>query len=253
MPALEKLSIDTPEQVALEFSLATVGSRFLALAIDTLIQVACAAVLFAGVGLAALAAQVSAGGPSPWLAAVVVIGLFLIYYAYFAIFESVWNGQTPGKRAIGLRVIHMSGRPVGVFEAILRNIVRIADQFPGIYAIGIVSMFLTERSQRLGDLAAGTVVVHEQAGSRGREFVPEAATPGVATTHHGASKLTPAELSVLELFLRRRGQLDGDVRVRAAARVADRMRERLGITATVENERLLEELVAEHKARGRFR
>ena len=142
MPALEKLSIDTPEQVALEFSLATVGSRFLALAIDTLIQVACAAVLFAGAGLAALAAQVRAGESSSWLAAVVVIGLFLIYYAYFAVYEQ---------------------------------------------------------------------------------------------------------------FFRRRGQLDGYVRVRAAGQIADRMRERLGITATIDNEQLLAELVAEYKTRGRFR
>ena len=252
MPALEKLSIDTPEQVALEFSLATVGSRFLALAIDTLIQVACAAVLFAGAGLAALAAQVKAGESSSWLAAVVVIGLFLIYYAYFAVYETVWNGQTPGKRMIGLRVIHMSGRPVSAFEAILRNVVRIADQFPGIYAIGIVAVFLTGRSQRLGDLAAGTVVVHEQAASGGREVVSEA-TPGLAITHHGASGLTPAEMSVIEQFFRRRGQLDGYVRVRAAGQIADRMRERLGITATIDNEQLLAELVAEYKTRGRFR
>ena len=109
MPALEKLNIDTPEQIALEFSLATIGSRFLALAIDTLIQVGCGLILFAGLSMAAILAGGAAQRMGPWLLAAAVLGFFLIYYGYFALFESLWNGQTPGKRVIGLRVIHSSG------------------------------------------------------------------------------------------------------------------------------------------------
>ena len=253
MATLEKLNIDTPEQVALEFSLATVGSRFLAIAIDTLLQAASAAVLFLGVGIGALAASFTLDGVAPWLMAIVVLGLFTIYYAYFAVFEAVWNGQTPGKRVIGLRVIHASGRPVSAFEAILRNIVRVADQLPGIYAVGIVCVFLTERSQRLGDLAAGTVVVHERlAAASAREFVtrPAAAT---ASTRYGASQLTAEEIAVIELYFRRRDELDGVARVRAARRIAERVRDRLGITADINNEQLLEEVLAEHRSRGSFR
>lgn len=253
MAALEKLNIDTPEQVSLEFSLATVGSRFLALAIDTLIQIGSAVALFAGVAIVAIASSLTLDRAGPWLMAIVVLGLFMIYYAYFAVFEAVWNGQTPGKRIIGLRVIHASGRPVSVFEAILRNIVRIADQLPGIYAVGIVFLFLTERSQRLGDLAAGTVVVHERVeGSASREFIT-ARPPAAALTCHGATKLSPQEIAVIELFFRRRDQLDGYARVRAGRRIAERVRERLAITTAIDDEQLLEEIVAEYRARGTFR
>jgi uncharacterized RDD family membrane protein YckC len=254
--ALEKLNIDTPEQIALEFSLATVGSRFLALALDTLIQVGCGLVLLTGVGLGAWGASFAPAQAGPWFLAVAVLGLFVIYYAYFALFEAVWNGQTPGKRFIGLRVIHASGRPVSVFEAILRNVIRIADQLPGIYAIGIVSVFVTERSQRLGDLAAGTVVVHERAGrAETNEFAADAQAPAhtAPATQHGSANLTSEEIAVIELFFRRREQLDVYGREKAARKIAERMRERLKISERVDPEQLLEEIVAEYKSQRRYR
>ena len=146
MAALEKLSIDTPEQIALEFQLATIGSRFLALAVDTLIQLLGALGLVAvAVGVRLVTGPFGADAPT-WVFAIVLFGLFTLYYGYFALFESAWNGQTPGKRLLGLRVIHTSGRPVSVYESVLRNIVRIVDQMPGIYAVAMVSVFLTERS-----------------------------------------------------------------------------------------------------------
>ena len=251
MAALDKLSIDTPEQVALDFALASIGSRFLALAVDTLLQIA-ATIALAGIGLAILFASAATFDTlSPWVLAVLFLVYFLIYHAYFAIFEAMWNGQTPGKRAVGLRVISVSGRPISVFEAILRNVVRIADQLPGIYAIGIVSVFVTERNQRLGDLAAGTVVVHE------RPVVADAVhvqgeTPA-ATTYHGASKLTAEEAGVIELFLRRRGELADTARTEKAARIAARIRSRLGITEIQGDEELLEQVMTEYRARGRYR
>lgn len=252
MAALEKLNIDTPEQIALEFSLASIGSRFLALAIDTLIQVALAALLFGLVVFGAWIAGRTAGGASTWLLAALIIGLFLVYYGYFAAYEIAWNGQTPGKRVIGLRVIHATGRPLSAFEAVVRNIVRVVDQFPGIYAIGIVAVFLSGRSQRLGDLAAGTVVVHERAAVKGLDAIMRDADPPPSAVRHGATKLSQQEISVIELFLRRRVELDGHARVRTAASIADRIRGRLEITSEIENERLLEEVVAEYKSRGRF-
>ncbi|HVL67080.1 MAG TPA: RDD family protein [Vicinamibacterales bacterium] len=246
MAALEKLSIDTPEQVALEFSLATVGSRFLAVAIDTVIQMAGASLLFllAAAVSFVTGARVSAG---PWVMAALVLGWFVIYSGYFAIFETVWNGQTPGKRVVGLRVIHVSGRPINAFEAILRNVVRIADQLPGVYAIGIVTIFLTERSQRLGDLAASTVVVHERTVGAEAPVVETRAARARPARHYGAARLSAAEVSLIELYFRRRDELDGAARIRMAQQIADRLRARLDISVPVEHEQFLEEILAEHR------
>ena len=250
MGALDKLSIDTPEQVALDFALASIGSRFLALAVDTVIQTA-ATIALVALGLAGLAlVSINLEAAGPWLLAGLFLAYFLIYNAYFAIFEALWNGQTPGKRMIGLRVISTTGRPISVFEAILRNVVRIADQLPGIYAIGIVSIFVTERNQRLGDLAAGTVVVHERAvEAQDLELRLE---PPAVPTRHGAAKLLPEEAAVIELFLRRRAQLADYERSRRAAQVAERIRARLGTTEKADDEPFLEEVMSEYR-QGRYR
>ena len=90
-----------------------------------------------------------------WLVALTILGAFVLYYGYFALFEALWSGQTPGKRAIGIRVIVAAGRPLGALDAVLRNVLRIIDQLPGMYAVGLLAIFLTERNQRLGDLAGG--------------------------------------------------------------------------------------------------
>ena len=199
MPASEKLTIETPEQIALEFPLASAGSRFLALAIDTLLQLggfAVLALLALGASLLRFSLESVLG---TWALAVVVILAFTLYYGYYAVFEAVWNGQTPGKRAIRLRVITTTGRPITPFEALLRNLLRIVDQMPGVYTVGLVSVFLTERNQRLGDLAADTVVVTEQPIAR-REVPLRPVAPG----RRGASRLSTQEITVIETFLARR-------------------------------------------------
>ena len=250
MAALDQLSIDTPEQVALDFSLASIGSRFLALATDSLIQFGVAALVLI-VAVAAEWILALSLRSNPWVLAVLVLGWFVVYYGYFAIFEVAWNGQTPGKRLVGLRVISVTGRPISAYEAILRNVVRIADQMPGIYAVGIISVFVTERSQRLGDLAAGTVVVHERAVEIA-DLSPRAEAPSV-TTQHGAERLNAEEIAVIELFFRRRDQLGGYERSRIARQIAERVRARLDSTTNMNNEQFLEEIVAEYRARTRYR
>jgi uncharacterized RDD family membrane protein YckC len=251
LAASEKLTIDTPEHIALEFTLASAGSRFLALAIDTLIQVG----VFLGASLLTLgivtAAAIASRDVAPWALAVLVFSGFILYYAYFAIFETIWSGQTPGKRIVGLRVMAISGRPLGVFEAILRNLLRIVDQMPFIYAVGILSVFLTERNQRLGDLAAGTVVVHDRPVDRdaaGR-------APSSGAVRLGAARLTPEEVQTIETFLRRRDALPYEMRDRSAGQLAKHVRERLGIDPTLHasDETVLEDAVAEYRSGGRFR
>src|SRR5580704_6195013 len=161
----DKLTIETPEQTSLEFSLAGVGSRCLALVLDTLIQVGGILILVILLGI--LDSEVSGssfglGGKGLWAQAIILFLVFVIYYGYFAFFEAIWNGQTPGKRMAHLRVIQESGKPLQVWQAIARNLLRIVDQIPGVYAVGMVSVLLSRQNKRLGDFVAGTVVVHER-------------------------------------------------------------------------------------------
>src|SRR5580704_8852195 len=167
----DQLSIRTPELVAIEFPLAGIGSRFVALLIDYLIQIAAAFILmlifilfvFATAGSQPVRSS-SVGSPNSgkWAIAIAIAIPFLFQWGYFTLFEAFWRGQTPGKRIMRIRVIQQTGRPVGVFESLGRNLTRIIDMLPTFYIIGVIVMFLTRRQQRLGDLVAGTLVVHER-------------------------------------------------------------------------------------------
>jgi uncharacterized RDD family membrane protein YckC len=246
--APEHLSIDTPEQISLEFPLAGVGSRFLALAFDTLLQALIGLVIVFAAGIAG-GVLAAAGASKTWILAVVVLAVFVVYSGYFALFEAVWRGQTPGKRMVGLRVIDVSGSPVSVTAAILRNLIRIVDQLPGIYGVGIVSVLVTSRQQRLGDLAAGTVVVHER--TEALALPKPEAPPTVAKA--GAHQLTTEDLMVMEGFLRRRADLDPMLRLDTARRIAKRMAGKLQIETAEDEEKLIERLVAEYRSSSRYR
>jgi uncharacterized RDD family membrane protein YckC len=250
VPAPEKLTIETPEQIALEFPLAGVGSRFLALAFDSLLQAGgIVALIVIGLILRAVAGIAPPlRGLGVWGIALLFAAGFLIYSAYFAVFEAVWSGQTPGKRLVRLRVIDASGRPMTVYSAIVRNLLRLIDQIPGFYALGILSVLVTSRQQRLGDLAAGTVVVHER--------IDEAVvTPPVArgASRHGAHKLTAAEAALIEGFLQRRAELDAWVRLDQARRITAHMKQRLELASEDDDERLLEQLASEYRSSGAYR
>ena len=98
-----------------------------------------------------------------WVGAVMILLLFLTFSSYFAFFEWIWSGQTPGKRWMKLRVIREDGRPITFWEAAVRNLFRIFDMMPyPFYSIGLISVFSTSRDQRVGDMVAGTVVVRER-------------------------------------------------------------------------------------------
>src|SRR5215468_9899572 len=159
----DELVIETPERVELHYVLANVGNRFLAAAIDHLIQV------LVIVAVLAIAGAFSDGplfrGSATWAAAIATLLVFGVYWGYFVIFETFWNGQTPGKRWMRLRVVREDGRPVRFFEVFVRNLLRIVvDFFPApTYAIGVISIIFSARSKRIGDFVAGTVVVKERA------------------------------------------------------------------------------------------
>src|SRR5207253_9899772 len=154
------ITLATPEGVHLELTLAGVGSRFAAALVDLAIQIALLIVI-------AVVGFVVIGGRSGFEVAAVTILSFLVFAAYDILFEVFASGRTPGKRLNGLRVVRTDGSPVGFFTSAVRNVLRLADLLPGMYLAGIVSILVTRRNQRLGDLAAGTLVVRERRPSLG--------------------------------------------------------------------------------------
>ena len=225
--------------------LAGIGSRFIALLVDTAIWGAGIAVLslvFAVVlpGIGAFS-RVSA----QWAVAIYVFLLFLFNWGYFTFFEAFWNGQTPGKRVAKIRVIQRSGRAIGLFESMARNLIRYIDQIPFFYAVGVIAMFVTRQHQRLGDLAAGTLVVRDRepetplwSESGSRTFTAQifAATAPIPEPHtsltlplNGIAKLSPGDLEVLEGFLARRLDLPLAARQALAERIAAAVQAKSGL------------------------
>ena len=164
----DQLSIDTPEQVALDLPLAGLGSRFLAHLVDLSLQVAVYFSLLWIVTIVFAAAAVSdrfshlGDAETKWLIAGFVLLNFVFFEGYYVFFEAFWRGQTPGKRLLKIRVLKDSGRPITLFESLARNLMRIVDSLPGMYVIGIISILSSRENKRLGDLVAGTVVVHQE-------------------------------------------------------------------------------------------
>lgn len=155
--ASDDLIVSTPERVAFQYQVAGIGSRFLAQFIDILIL----AILQVVITIGALAS----GGilNAPELAALIeVILSFILLAGYFLVSEAAWNGQTVGKRSVRLRVVGDQGEPITLGQATIRNLVRIIDFLPFFYAVGVVAMFTNSRSKRLGDFAAGTLVVRDR-------------------------------------------------------------------------------------------
>jgi uncharacterized RDD family membrane protein YckC len=246
----DKLTIETPEQTVLEFEVAGVGSRFLALAYDTLLQILAGVVLLVILVVAGVALP---GGARTgiWFAAIIVLAYFVLYFGYFALFEVLWNGQTPGKKKEGLRVIKDSGRPITPAEAVGRNLMRIVDQLPAFYAIGICSVLLSRQNKRLGDFVTGTIVVHEKSLLDAKpvwESPPTGQTGPV--TSLGSERLTPEEFALVEAFLNRRNSLPADVRLAIADRIAMQIRPKLSLPPgeLLYSEKLLEAVVQERRS-----
>jgi uncharacterized RDD family membrane protein YckC len=225
----DQLQIDTPEQIALELPLAGIGSRFLGLTIDTLLQfvlyvTGAFAFAFAGfVGIGRYLRWI----PANWVPAVAILFVFCVYWGYFAFFEIIWKGQTPGKRVAKIRVIKESGRPINAYEAIARNLLRAIDGLPGMYGVGIVCMMFNSQNRRLGDYVAGTVVVHDK---RTEEVKPEWNTVAEpAATNPQLSVVASEELVLIETYLHRRVGMDLTLRDQVAYKIASRITAKTGL------------------------
>jgi len=155
--ASDDLVVSTPERVAFQYEIAGIGSRFLAQFVDVVIITVIQSVITIGAGaLGGLFNSIQLFG------LVELILTFILIAGYFLLSEAVSNGQTLGKRYVRLRVVGDQGEPLTLGQAAIRNLVRVVDFLPVFYAIGVVTMFSNRRAKRLGDFAAGTLVVRDR-------------------------------------------------------------------------------------------
>jgi uncharacterized membrane protein SpoIIM required for sporulation/uncharacterized RDD family membrane protein YckC len=161
----QTLEVETPEQVVLTYTVAGVGSRAAAAIIDTMIILTAWLLLGALLSWAAREFGSTASSlRSPWLTTMGILGQFVLQWGYFVLFEALADGQTPGKRRMRLRVVRDGGYAVTFGASAVRNLVRVVDQQPAVlYFVGMLGVILSRSGKRLGDFAAGTIVVQERA------------------------------------------------------------------------------------------
>ncbi|MFZ5879360.1 MAG: RDD family protein [Chloroflexota bacterium] len=233
--SIDTLQIDTPENVSFDYDVSGIGSRFLAALVDTLLILILQAVVL---GTALLFIQLELSEElGVWVVAAFSLLAFVFFWGYYIFFEILWNGQTPGKRWVKLRVIRLDGTPVSVVEVVVRNLVRLVDFMPFAYAFGVATMFVTEKSRRLGDLAAGTVVVHERPdtnlleGRAARQAALSTVTARVSLPDgFPVEKLTERDAQMIEDFILRRAQLPN--RGELARHILSSLYARLGFSPT---------------------
>jgi uncharacterized RDD family membrane protein YckC len=230
------LNIDTPENVIFGYEIAGIGSRFLAAIVDSLIIAVLLGIAYFTLALFMAAAEFVVEEVMAWIVAFYSLLTFAILWGYYILFEIVWNGQSPGKRWQRLRVLRSDGTPIGAIESFIRNLVRIIDFLPIAYGIGVVTMFINGQSRRLGDLAAGTLVVREQGTvtlaslTAGQDAVVDdyPILTGIRLDiQFPVEKLTAQDVSMAEEFLRRKEQLSN--RSTMAEQIAGTLYHRMGL------------------------
>jgi uncharacterized RDD family membrane protein YckC len=205
------LDVATPERVSLELPIAGVGSRALAWGLDAALIFVVVLVAYFGWSLVGRSVVQVVQDLSTFARVVALLAGFFAVFVYDALFEQLWNGQTPGKRLMHIRVVRLDGAPVTPLASAVRNLLRIIDVLPMCYPVGIISMLVDPRHRRLGDLVAGTVLVREEAIDLGRY---EQAASAAATA------LSTADLELVTDFLARSGALEPGAREPLARQLA---------------------------------
>jgi len=229
----EQIVIETPENIAFGYDVAGIGSRFLATLIDVLLQGTLTVIFVFMIVLIGMT-QVFANLPgwvsqAAWILA--ILGFFVIQFGYYIAFELFMDGQTPGKRLFNLRVIKENGYPLAVIDVLIRNLVRVIDFFPFAYGVGVITMFLNDRAKRLGDYAAGTLVVNVHEQVKLSQLQASAAVVSAPAAAPGIEYLHEPDIELAESFLQRRANLkNADV---LAARIAATIRARIDDPAAV--------------------
>lgn len=215
-------TIRTPENVTFEFELASVASRAIAWFLDVIVM---------AIGIVIFSCVLSwAGG---FGAAILFVVIFLVQWWYSALCEWFWGGQTVGKRVVGLRTLQLSGVRITFFQAVVRNLIRIVDLLPALYFVGGVSALIDRHGRRLGDLAAGTMVVRERRAPLPSAIVSHAERHNsfVQDPHviHATRKITPPERDAMVALSLRREELSLPIRRDLFRQLSQHLERRLGI------------------------
>jgi uncharacterized RDD family membrane protein YckC len=228
------LVVATPERVSFDYQVAGLGTRAIAQVLDLLIVSGILVAVYF-VAVAVSLAQVVTGQ------LIAILGSFVVIFGYFWLSEALWSGQTVGKKAFRLRAVGDRGEPLTFAQAGIRNIVRIVDFLPYGYGVGLIALFANGKGKRLGDLAAGTIVVKDSdhvwlwqlPGARA-PIAPPGSPPPPPSTFAPAS---PAELILRRLdpdlrrfvtsYARRRPELSLDVRIQLASQMQPSLRNAL--------------------------
>lgn len=214
-------TVTTPENVTIDYQISGLGSRSVAAMFDLVAQI----ILYSLLVYLCYLSFAFAGGTA---VALLITGWFLVSTGYSILFESIWNGQTPGKRLSGLRVVREQGLPVDLSAVVLRNLFRAVDFLPALYGLGMVVMMANENSKRLGDYAAGTIVVKERRAVSDLEKGQQPEVSFAPETALDVPPLAPEELDALRRFVERKAELPEGVREDIAERIARPLFERIG-------------------------
>ncbi|MBC7515726.1 MAG: RDD family protein [Alkalinema sp. FL-bin-369] len=235
MKFFNEIRLRTPESVELEFPLSGIGSRAYALFVDyTLLSLGIAGFLFLWSIVSYQLVQYfpSAPGLGSWLIAIPVLLCFVIFVGYFVLFETLWQGQTPGKRLAQIRVIRDDGRPIALPQATLRALLRTFDDL-SFFVVGFLLIVVGKKEKRLGDWVAGTVVIQEQRSKPGTiQVLDEAKARQVADSlreEQDISRLLPDDFAVVREYLKRRSKLSNHARATVSLRLAQQVQQRLGM------------------------
>lgn len=235
MGLFRTITIRTPESIELEFVLAGIGSRAVALIVDYIclgIGILALSVLYSFVLIQLFSLEsvlsISTETIQLWVTAVFLVLLFAVYIGYFVLFETLWFGQSPGKRYTKIRVIREDGQPERIMQATLRSLLRPVDD---ILFLGFFCILLTPQEKRIGDWLAGTLVVQVDASPSGKVTIPERsqAIGQDLLALVDMAKLSPDDLATIRDFLQRRTTLSPKAKHQVSDQLARRYRDQIGL------------------------
>jgi len=248
--------IETPENVELERSLAGIGSRFIAGLLDNLLIALMYLILFVlllVVGINVAGSIGISNAAEMWLLAIIILIAFAIYWGYFVLFEMYTNGQSPGKKYMKIRVVQVEGGGISFNSIAIRNLLRVVDAIGG-YAVAGITMFVTKKVQRLGDLAAGTVVISEEVPNYSARYDKKKKildNEAITSAALEATGLKPEEYRLLHNYWLRRDELNVEAKKQLLPQLIHPILNRTGHSLATESLVVLEEYVEKIMAKAR--